>query len=250
VNQPSCQTPIGNIIANAAGTGPWNYYWKLNGTTVKTSLAKNSADTLLNIVAGNIDLQMNSVGMCDHDESSYVINEQVPPTAAFSCADTLDLDVTPSLTFTNSCVNSVLYFWTFGDGNTSTSMLPTHYYSSPGDYQIKLLAWGPSGCADTVTKLIHVKGNAVGINSSGINTSDLIVKTIGVNEYIFQQTFNAGETLSFKLHDASGRLVSDYGSITSTQIVLPVDLRSYSPGMYFMTVSRGEAKKVIKLPVK
>jgi hypothetical protein len=250
VNQPSCQSPIGNVIATAPGTGPWNYYWKLNGTTVKTSLNKNTADTLANIAFGNVDLQMNTVGMCDHDESTYVLNEQIPPTAAFSCADTLDLDITPSLSFTNSCVNSVLYFWTFGDGSSSTSMLPVHYYSTPGDYLVKLLAWSPSGCADTVTKTVHVKGNAVGINSSGVNTSELIVKTIGVNEYIFQQTFDAGQTLHFVLHDASGRLVADYGSITASQIVLPVDLRSYSPGIYFMTVSRGEARKVIKLPVK
>jgi hypothetical protein len=251
VSQPSCPIPTGNIIASGASAGPWNYYWTSNGTPVKTSLNKNTPDTLYNLVSGNFELEMNTVGMCDNSTlQTYMINPQVPSTAAFSCADTLDLSVNAYLTFTNSCVNSVLYFWTFGDGSSSTNVSPIHPYNSPGDYTVKLMSWGPSGCEDTISKIVHVKGSAVGINSSGINASDLIVKTVGENEFVLQQLFDEQHSLNFKLHDASGRLLKDYGDISSTQISLQVDLRNFAPGVYFMTVSSGTISKTIKLPVK
>src|SRR6185503_6772282 len=56
--------------------------------------------------------------------------------------------------------NSVL--WDFGDGTTTTSVNPSHIYSSPGDYTITMVAYSgynQTGCTDTLIMpaYIHVK---------------------------------------------------------------------------------------------
>ncbi len=43
-------------------------------------------------------------------------------------------------TFTNQSVNATTYQWDFGDGNTSTSVSPTHTYANTGSYIVKLKA--------------------------------------------------------------------------------------------------------------
>ncbi|MBD98885.1 MAG: hypothetical protein CMO34_03500 [Verrucomicrobia bacterium] len=53
------------------------------------------------------------------------------------------------LVFANRSVNADSYFWDFGDGNTSTEQSPTHLYTTPGEYQVTLIAISVNGCSDT-----------------------------------------------------------------------------------------------------
>ncbi|MFM7015903.1 MAG: PKD domain-containing protein [Bacteroidota bacterium] len=46
--------------------------------------------------------------------------------------------------------------WTFGDGDTSTAMNPTHTYSSAGNYIATLITTSTRGCKDTVRLTINV----------------------------------------------------------------------------------------------
>ncbi len=48
--------------------------------------------------------------------------------------------------------------WEFGDGGTSTDQNPTHYYSTPGFYDVTLIVTNVQGCTDTLVKpnLIHI----------------------------------------------------------------------------------------------
>lgn len=85
---------------------------------------------------------------------------------AFSC-NTTQL----GYQFTNtssSCPSS--YNWDFGDplsgaANTSTSVNPTHVFSSPGSYNVTLLVNGPCGLSSSITK------NVTTINSTISNTN-------------------------------------------------------------------------------
>jgi gliding motility-associated-like protein len=48
-------------------------------------------------------------------------------------------------TFTNTSLNGQTWFWTFGDGSTSTLQNPVHTYAAQGTYQVCLTATSPCG---------------------------------------------------------------------------------------------------------
>ncbi|MBA3664688.1 MAG: hypothetical protein H0W61_10820 [Bacteroidetes bacterium] len=249
VSQPTCQIAnTGQIIVSGSNSGPWNYIWKLNGNVVKTSLNKNGSDSLTGLSAGNYNAEVNTVGMCDYNTSSFLINTQISPTALFVCADSLDLGLTSSISFFNSSINSSSYFWDFGDNTgTSTVVSPLYNYYTPGFYNVKLITTSNTGCVDSINKIIKVTGNTVGIPTITSNASGILVRTMGNNEFILQQQFTEPKTLYFKLFDASGRLTKDYGEVTSDLIQFPVNLNFVSPGLYFLKISSAKEMKVIKL---
>lgn len=82
------------------------------------------------------------------------------------------------------------WLWIFGDGDTSTVRDPLHVYFFPGDYDVKLVAWDSSGCADSITyvDLIRVRGpigNFEAIPDSGcvpLTTSIIgtVASTVGI----------------------------------------------------------------------
>src|SRR5690606_26549350 len=45
-----------------------------------------------------------------------------------------------TVTFTNTSQNAVIYNWDFGDGQTSTSISPSHTFAAPGTYTVELTA--------------------------------------------------------------------------------------------------------------
>lgn len=47
--------------------------------------------------------------------------------------------------------------WKFGDGNTSSSVNPSHNYSSVGSYGIQLITTSNYGCKDSISGIVHVK---------------------------------------------------------------------------------------------
>lgn len=251
VQQPACQAPnAGEIIAGGTGTGPWNYYWTQNGSPVKTSLNIYGSDTLTNLNGGNYDLEVNTVGMCDANTSNYTIIPQVPSFAAMFSADTLDLSVNNSISFTNLSLNASSYSWDFGDGlGTSTAVSPSYYYANTGSYSVQLIAWSSTGCSDTTSKVVAViYGNTAGINTHGTATGGLLVKTLAANEYQVEQEFNEDQTLLIRLTDTRGTTVKDFGSITTRHLQLPVDLSGYAQGLYMLSIRNGASQKVVKLP--
>lgn len=47
------------------------------------------------------------------------------------------------------------YFWTFGDGTSSTQMIPVHVYAAPGNYNVCLTVIRSATCASTTCKTIQ-----------------------------------------------------------------------------------------------
>ncbi len=58
-----------------------------------------------------------------------------------------------AVNFTNSTVSNdyiTSWLWSFGDGTTSTDAAPQHFYGTPGDYTVKLVAYTQTGCSDSL----------------------------------------------------------------------------------------------------
>ena len=47
-------------------------------------------------------------------------------------------------------------YWDFGDGNASIGLNPTHTYSQPGTYQVKLIKGSSQGCIDSMVQTITI----------------------------------------------------------------------------------------------
>lgn len=75
--------------------------------------------------------------------------------------------------FENQTINANSYLWRFGDGTTSTSANPQHTFSTAGNYNVQLVAYGGATCGtDSLTKTAYISiatGNSavVSLPSSG-----------------------------------------------------------------------------------
>lgn len=252
VSQPACNLPhTGAITAKGNNSGPWNYYWRQNGTTVKTSLNKTAADTLGNLAGGNFDLAINTVGMCDQHEAAYVIHAQVQAVANFSSVDTLDLALSPSIQFNNTSANASSSYWDFGTSQDfSHAQSPAFSYSSTGIYTISLIATSSSGCKDTISKVITVISGALGINALGSLNGSFVIKTLDNNIFLLQATAANSGIVNISLSDVTGKIIKDYGQRSTENLSLPIDLGDKARGIYFLSIISGSEKKVVKLPVK
>lgn len=80
---------------------------------------------------------------------------QNPPNAQFSGSQ--DICVNAHVVFTNQSTPGsspiVSHTWDFGDGNSSTSVNPTHTYSAPGTYTVTLVVQAANGQADSEVKV-------------------------------------------------------------------------------------------------
>jgi PKD repeat protein len=59
--------------------------------------------------------------------------------------------------FVNQSINADRYLWHFGDGGYSEQEFPEYQYSSPGIYEVKLIASNEFNCADTLTHITKVE---------------------------------------------------------------------------------------------
>lgn len=86
----------------------------------------------------------------------------------FSSNNNYSCSIPAVISFTNNSLNSSSYIWTFGDGATSTSINPSHTYTSAGNYSVKLKALGTSSCntTDSIIKTNFVTITNIGSPSS------------------------------------------------------------------------------------
>ncbi len=88
------------------------------------------------------------------------VNVYPKPNAVFSIADICYGD--SLFLVSGSSVSNVLgsvitgYLWTFGDGNSSQAMDPSHFYSFDGLYTVTLVTTTNHGCMDTLVQPVNV----------------------------------------------------------------------------------------------
>lgn len=99
--------------------------------------------------------------------ATYSCTEQQTPSVNFK-ADTLQGIAPFTVNFTNLTENLPADFlWEFGDGNTATSVNPTHTYTEAGTYTVSLSATNLAGeDSKTITNYIVVEPNVVAPESN------------------------------------------------------------------------------------
>ncbi len=149
----------------------------------------------------------------------------LPVTAAFDAAPRVGLGPL-TVQFYNQSSGATTYFWTFGDGASSTEFEPAHTYGSPGRYRVSLQASNPAD-SDTLARgdYIVVCGPALADFSGS--------PTLGVTPMIVTFANNAQH---------ADTLLWDYGdgvtSTTTSQFHSHVYL---DPGVFTVTLTAANA---------
>ncbi len=82
----------------------------------------------------------------------------ISPAASFNLSDSLSTCPPLFATFTNTSQNYIAANWDFGDGTSTASDNPSHFYNVPGTYIARLTITSPGGCTSIVQKTILVRG--------------------------------------------------------------------------------------------
>lgn len=105
--------------------------------------------------AGDYDVTMvatNLNGCSDTTVLTGYIHVTPGPTISFSANDTVACKIPFLVNFTNTTPNVQSVVWSFGDGNTSTSLNPSHTYTQAGTFPVTLTVTDNLGCTNSFTK--------------------------------------------------------------------------------------------------
>lgn len=142
----------------SSGSG-LQYLWDFGDGT--TSTAVNPVHSYSTEGTYTVTLKVTDVNGCDSTLSIPDIVTFQNPLAAFdNIPKTADCPPIAVNFMDTSLTNIVSWEWDFGDGTTSTQQHPSHLYTIPGLYDVRLIVRNSSNCIDTVFKqdVVHVKG--------------------------------------------------------------------------------------------
>ncbi len=149
----------------------------------------------------------------------------------------------------NYTINEAKYFWTFGDGDTSTAKSPYHQYKTNGSYTICLNVMNNDKTCEAshcITELF-VDPN-VGITENiGENLFDIY--PIPSNDKLYIKRFESlGDKVSFQLFDLNGKLLIEANHEKDNELT-EIELSNLSNGVYLLHVKSREInfrKRIIK----
>ncbi|MGE5108959.1 MAG: PKD domain-containing protein [Sphingobacteriales bacterium] len=132
------------------------WYWSLgNGNT---SVEQNPAIIYPAHGSYTIKHVVESNGGCISDTAITTISIESTPVAGITVTDGCEGQIVHFIDSSSIDFGAITNWnWDFGDGNTAVLQNPTHIYSTPGSYTVKLMVQSANGCmSDTVSKSIDI----------------------------------------------------------------------------------------------
>lgn len=139
--------PGESTIASGTYHPDISYQWFKNGS----SIAGATQSSIVISSPGSYTLESTSVGLCTTNSNNLNVSYVSSPYAQFGYSVNQN-----SVTFNNQSNNANSYFWSFGDGSTSSLINPGHSYSAPGTYQVSLTAYNECGVSSTYISTIVI----------------------------------------------------------------------------------------------
>lgn len=156
-NNNSCSAPL-SVTFNNTIPGSTSYLWNFGDGA--TSTLQNPEHTYA--AQGNFDVSLittNANGCTDTTVRAGFV-KIVPPKVSFiknlPVKGCLPITITPVPVLADSTLKVSSYLWDFGDGMTSTDSAPSHTYTTPGSFTVKLVITS-SGCIDSIIVVSAVK---------------------------------------------------------------------------------------------
>lgn len=159
----------------------------------------------------------------------------------------------------NQSSNCIGYSWTFGNGDSAASALPTTTYPTIGTYQICVGAYSIDGCVADTCFVITI--DSTGWFPGGIMTEWTLnvvdSYTVGVeqtttnNVKVYPNPINDFVNITTNSNNMSVKIYSIDGKMIENQVVNSNNLRistdNFNSGIYFVQVESNNQKSVFKL---
>ncbi len=151
----SCPTKPINFINKSTGPG-LIYNWDFgdgNTSTATNPVHSYTADGIYTIKLHVTD-QYGCTDSITYPDYITIVS----PHSNFSMSDSLGTCPPLFVSFTNTSQNFTAVNWNFGDGTSTQTDNPSHFYNIPGTYIAKLTITSPGGCMNIKQKTITVRG--------------------------------------------------------------------------------------------
>ncbi|OFY74456.1 MAG: hypothetical protein A2265_08275, partial [Bacteroidetes bacterium RIFOXYA12_FULL_33_9] len=148
------------------------------------------------------------------------------PSAQFSADFTEFCSAPSTVNFINQSVDASSFYWTFGDGGTSTLENPSHTYYNPGFYTVQLIIQGVFGGSDTISKTNFINIDASNPCSYDMPTSGTQTLT-ECGGFLYD---DGGVSGVYSVSTTSSTTISVTGASFITVNVLDLDIEAGSGG--------------------
>jgi gliding motility-associated-like protein len=135
------------VSMNESSFGAETYFWDFGDGN--TTSVQNPKYVYFSPGIYTVSLKIENSDGCRDSIQKNILVETVQ--ASFSAAPTETCNLPFKVNFTNlSSSNSTQWTFYFGDGSSSNSQNPTHYYHSAGTFKPSLVVYSASGCRDSI----------------------------------------------------------------------------------------------------
>ncbi|MBS1742265.1 MAG: PKD domain-containing protein [Bacteroidetes bacterium] len=191
----TCPNRNVNFVNSSTGPG-LTYAWDFGDGG--TSIAQNPSHSYA--ANGNYTVKLVIVDQYGCTDSMIRANYIAirTPQSNFTLSDTLGTCPPLVVDFVNTSQDYTSFNWDFGDGTTSQSPNPSHFYSIPGVYVASLTVTGQGGCTSVKQQTIVVRGPQGTFTYSPLQgCSPLTVRFVATtrDRISFIWDFNDGSTL-------------------------------------------------------
>lgn len=169
INNMGCRAPLNVTFSNTSADGV-SFLWNFGDGT--TSTLQNPVHTYTRAGSYTVTLTIKNAAGCPGNlikqDFVKITGPKITAIKNLPLKGCVPATAKPVATINGNLPGSS-YLWDFGDGTTSTDSLPSHTYTTPGNYNIKLTVTTPEGCIDTLT---IVNGAQVGTKPAAQFSAD------------------------------------------------------------------------------
>ena len=193
-----CRNDTIYFESSITGSGTINYTWNFGAGSSPSTATGPGPHAVRYLLLGTKTPRLIAGNLFGADTAFQQLYVKPFPAANFTSeADEL------TVTFTSTSLYATTYYWTFGDGDTSTLENPVHIYEAPGNYIVTLSATNECSTAD--------KSGIVVLTTSTGDLSEQANLRIRPNptdgDFRVEWTNPKTGPMRFTLLDARGRLV-------------------------------------------